>query len=197
MTDQQNRCRPYEAVAMGVSAGGMKALETIIGNLNADFPLAVIIVQHMSPDSDDFLARFLNEKSALPVKQADEKEAVRPGHVYIAPPDYHLLVEEDKTFSLTVDEKVNYSRPSIDLLFETAAYAYGPALVGAVLTGANSDGSNGLKEIKDAGGLTIVQDPHTAEAPIMPREAARVAKVDHILPLEKIAPFLNTLCIDP
>lgn len=183
----------FEAVAIGVSAGGIRALEMILGGIGGDFSLSIIIVQHMSAGSDDFLARHLNEKSALPVKQADEKEVIRRGNVYLAPPDYHLLVEEDKTLSLSVDEKINYARPSIDLLFETAAFAYGPALVGLVLTGASGDGSRGLKTIKAAGGLTVVQDPETAEAPVMPREAIRALAVDHVLPLEGIARFLIAL----
>ncbi|MCF8070024.1 MAG: chemotaxis protein CheB [Desulfobacterales bacterium] len=181
----------FEAVVVGVSAGGLKALQVILSELDKKFHPSVIIVQHISPAADNFLPRFLNKKSALPVKQADEKEVIKSGYVYIAPPDYHLLVEEDKTFSLSVDGKINYARPCIDVLFETAAYAYGAALVGLLLTGANRDGSQGLKKIKEAGGLTIVEDPKTAEVPIMPQGAIKTLDVDHILSLRTIAPFLN------
>lgn len=183
----------FQAIAIGVSAGGMEALKKILPFLPEDFRLAVMVVQHMKSDSDDFLARFLNEKCNLPVKQADEKEIVKGGHIYIAPPNYHLLIEDDLTFSLSVDEPVNFARPSIDVLFESAAEVYGKGLVGAVLTGANNDGSNGLKKIKSYGGLTIVQAPKTAEARQMPESAIAATEVDHLLPLSAIGPFLAKL----
>lgn len=185
----------YEAIVMGVSAGGMEALSAIFPDLSADFPLPVIVVQHQHPTSDDFLVRYLNERCSLKVKQADEKESILPGVIYIAPPNYHLMVEEDRTFSLSVDEPVNYARPSIDVLFETAVDAYGARLVGVILTGASSDGSLGLKRIKESGGLTMVQDPETAEADIMPRAAIGATETDYVLPLEEIGTFLNRLTI--
>lgn len=187
----------YEAVAIGASAGGVKALGVLLSLLKKDISLAFVIVQHMSPVTDDFIVGHLNKISELTVKQADEKEAIQKGHAYIAPPDYHLLIEEDKTFSLTVDEKINYSRPCIDLMFETAAAAYESALMGIVLTGANKDGSQGLKKIKELGGLTIVQNPRTAEMPVMPNEAINVVDVDHILSIEEMASFLNKYCAVP
>lgn len=190
-------CYSHQAVVIGVSAGGMKALEILFSRLKKGCNLAFIVVQHVSPGSDDFFVRHLNEKSQLTVKQTDEKEAIKKGHVYIAPPDYHLLVEEDKTFSLSVDEKINYARPCIDITFETAAFAFEASLIGIVLTGANRDGSQGLKKIKQNGGITIVQDPKTAEVTVMPQEAIRAAKVDHILSLEEIAVFLNNYCHIP
>jgi two-component system chemotaxis response regulator CheB len=183
----------YTAVVIGTSAGGMNALDTILSQLVPEFMMSVVIVQHTLPTSDHFLARHLNDVSPLRVKQADEKEIIQPGAVYIAPANYHLLIETDKTFSLSVDELVNYSRPSIDVLFESAADAYGSRLVGMILTGGNVDGSYGLKVIKEAGGLTIVQNPDTAEADAMPRAAMAAAAIDHILPLEKISAFLNLL----
>ncbi len=189
-TDRQR----YEAVVIGASAGGVKAIEVLLSLLKKNSCLAFIIVQHMSPTSDDFIVQHLNENSELTVKQADEKETIQKGVAYIAPPDYHLLVEEDKTFSLTVDEKINYSRPCIDLMFETAARAYESSLMGVVLTGANKDGSQGLKIIKDLGGLAIVQDPQTAQMPVMPNEAISVVDVDHILSIKEIACFLNNYC---
>ncbi len=180
---------------MGVSAGGMEALGAIFPDLSADFPLPVIVVQHQHPTSDDFLVHYLNERCSLKVKQAEEKESILPGVIYIAPPDYHLMVEEDRTFSLSVDEPVNYARPSIDVLFETAADVYGARLAGLILTGASSDGSLGLKRIKESGGLTMVQDPETAEVDFMPRAAVGATEVDYVLTLKEIGKFLNRLTI--
>lgn len=188
-------CRNYEAVAIGTSAGGMKALQSLFNQINKNCSLAFIVVQHVSPGSDDYYTQYLNKKSNLTIKQADEKEIIRKGHVYVAPPDYHLLVEEDKTLSLTIDNKINYSRPSIDLMFETAAFAYDSSLIGIVLTGANKDGSQGLKRIKKAGGMTIVQDPKTAEIPMMPQAALNAVEVDYILSIDEIASLINSFCI--
>jgi two-component system chemotaxis response regulator CheB len=145
----------------------------------------------MSPHSDNYMVRMLNELSTITVKEADEKEPVLPGVAYVAPPDYHLLVEQDFTLSLSVEEKVNYSRPSIDVLFETAADAYGPHLMGVVLTGANADGSNGLAYIKQKGGYAVVQKPEDAESPAMPRAAIEKASPDLVLSLPEIISFLS------
>lgn len=183
----------YEAIVIGVSSGGMITLDKILRHLPSDFALSIIIVQHQHPESDDFLARFLDARCSLTVKQADEKEIIMPGKIYIAPPNYHLLVEEDKTLSLSTNKRVNFARPSIDVLFESAADAFGEKLVGIILTGANEDGSRGLKKIKESGGLTIVQDPDTAEVDTMPKAAIASTKVDYILPLENIGPFICSL----
>lgn len=183
----------YEAVAIGASAGGVDALRIILSGLPHDFYPAIIIVQHLSPVSDNLFPQFLNEKCLLPVMEADEKIKILHNSVYIAPPNYHLLVEEDRTFSLSVTEKINYARPSIDVLFETAAFAYGSALIGVILTGANQDGAQGLKKIKESGGLTIVQDPKTAQISTMPNEVISAFNVDYILPLKKIVSFLSGL----
>jgi len=183
----------YEAIVIGASSGGMRTLNTILRHLPSDFALSIIIVQHQHPHADDFLAGFLNAGCSLTVKQADEKEIIMPGKIYIAPSNYHLLVEEDKTFSLSTDQHVHFARPSIDVLFETAADVFGEKLAGIILTGANDDGSHGLKKIKASGGLTIVQDPDTAEVDTMPKAAIASTKIDYILPLEKIGPFICTL----
>ncbi|MFH2130545.1 MAG: chemotaxis protein CheB [bacterium] len=183
----------FEAIVVGVSAGGWQALHRILPGLPATFPTPMMIVQHMAPSSDDYLARSLNNISVLTVKEADEKEIIRQGYIYTAPANYHLLVEQNRTFSLSTRATVNYTRPSIDVLFETAADAYGSHLIGVVLTGASHDGSRGLLEIKKAGGLTIVQDPRTAEAPFMPQSAIDMVPVDYILPLDGIIPFLAAL----
>lgn len=187
----------YQAIVIGSSAGGLNAVKTVITGLPQEFQTPILIVQHLSPHSDNFMARYLNQLTHLQVKEADEKEPIRPWHVYIAPPNFHLLVEEDYSLSLSVDEKVNYARPSIDVLFETAAVAYGPRLIGLLLTGANNDGTKGFSHIKAAGGTTIAQDPATAESPIMPASAIASGKVDHTVPLNEIAKFLVKICAKP
>lgn len=184
----------FEAAVIGVSAGGLRALKAILPELPASFPLPIAIVQHLDAQADAYLAGYLDRLSAIAVKEAEDKEAMLPGTAYLAPAGYHLLVEPDRSLSLSVDDKVNFSRPSIDLLFESAADALGEGLIGIVLTGANGDGARGLKAIKDRGGLAIVQDPKTAEAPFMPRAALDAAPADHVVHLERIAPLLAQLC---
>ena len=183
----------FKAVVIGVSSGGLEALKVLVPGLRPDFGLPVLIVQHLAPHADSYLPVCLNALSPLTVKEAEDKEALRPGVVYVAPPDYHLLVEADATLSLSVDPKVNFSRPAVDVLFETASDAFGPALVGIVLTGANHDGAAGLARIKRRGGLAIVQSPESAQTPTMPQAAIGATAVDHILSLHEIAPFLNHL----
>lgn len=182
--------KKYDAIVIGVSAGGMKALGIIIPKFPNGFSLPVIIVQHREKDANDFLANYLNKMSNLQVKEAKLRESINTGTVYLAPGGYHLLIEDDKTFTFSVEPLVNFARPSIDVLFESAAYVYGENLIGVILTGANRDGAQGLKKIKEAGGVTIVQDPETAEYEQMPRAAIQATKVDHILNLNDIAPYL-------
>jgi two-component system chemotaxis response regulator CheB len=180
----------YEAIVIGVSSGGMNAMKVMFSLLPKEFNTPIIIVQHISSQSENLWIRLLNDKSNIYIKEADEKEKIENGKVYIAPPNYHLLIERDKTFSLTVDERVNYARPSIDVLFESAAEAYKNKLIGVILTGSNNDGTNGLKRIKEYGGLTIVQDPATAESSYMPASAIAVVQMDYILTLENIIKLL-------
>lgn len=180
----------YRAIVIGVSSGGIEALKKILPELPANFPLPIIIVQHQHPNSDNYFAEYMNEKCRMRVKEADEKESIAAGTIYFAPPNYHLLIEADETFALSTSERVCNSRPSIDVLFETAADVYESSLIGIILTGANSDGANGMKRIKENGGLSIVQDPKTAESPTMPRAAIKACKVDHVLTLEKIPKLL-------
>ncbi len=189
----KNKQSPFQAVVIGVSAGGLDALSTLLPALPATFGLPVIVCQHVREDAEGYLIEHLGAKCRIRVAEAEEKQGIEPGCVYIAPPGYHLLVELDKTFSLSVDLRVNYARPSVDVLFESAADAYLGKLVGVILTGANSDGSKGLRKIKECGGLTIVQDPESAYANAMPRAAIQETQPDHILPLEKIGPFLAGL----
>lgn len=184
---------PYKAVVIGSSAGGLQAAKTLLESIKSTFNLPIIIAQHISPHSNNYMAYHLNSISPLVVKEADEKELISPGHVYIAPPNFHLLIEEDFTFSLTVDDKVNYARPSIDVLFETAAYAYKKNLIGIILTGANNDGAEGIKMIKAKGGHTIAQNPKTAEVPVMPQSAIDTDCIDQILDLQEIISFLNQI----
>lgn len=180
----------FELVAIGTSAGGLNALKKIIPKLPGKICYAVIVVQHIHEDADNYIVEFLNKKSAVLVKEADEKEIIEPGTVYIAPPGYHLLVEADKTFSLSVDPPVNFSRPSIDVLFNSAAEVYSDKMIGVILTGANADGAKGLRTIKQSGGLSIVQQPEEAESKMMPQSAISETSVDHIFSLEEIAEFL-------
>jgi two-component system chemotaxis response regulator CheB len=182
-----------DAVVIGVSAGGLEALTTIIPPLPKNFGKAIIVVQHIKEYSDDFTARHLDAISAIQVKEADEKEVILPSTVYIAPAGYHLLVEDDRTFSLSAEPPVNFARPSIDVLLESASEVYADRLLGIILTGANSDGAHGLRAVKMAGGLTLVQDPKTAEFDTMPLAAINATKIDHVLELPEIASFLSDL----
>ncbi|MCA9935081.1 MAG: chemotaxis protein CheB, partial [Anaerolineales bacterium] len=165
------RRKGYKAVVVGVSAGGVEALSQLFADLPPHFPLAVLTVQHIHPDEGGALAAYLNNVSALPVSEALDKEPVQAGHIYLAPPNYHLLVERGETLALNVDERVNYARPSIDVLFESAAAVWREQLIGMVLTGTNRDGAKGLRRVHELGGLTIVEDPQTAVYPIMPQQA--------------------------
>lgn len=183
----------FRAVAVGVSSGGMRALKLLLGQLPADFPLPLLVVQHISPDAGDGLARLLDDLCAIRVKEADEREAAVPATAYLAPPNYHLLVEKDGILALSADPPVSYARPSIDVLFESAAEVFGPDLIGVVLTGANFDGSQGLKAIKQKGGVAIVQDPVDAAAQQMPLSALAATEVDYVLTLDEIAPLLTRL----
>src|SRR5674476_147191 len=176
----------YEAIVIGTSSGGMNALKFLFSALPVDFNIPIIIVQHISPRSDNQWIKLLNNNSKLYLKEADEKEKIENGKIYIAPPNYHLLIEKDKTFSLTIDERLNFARPSIDVLFESAAEAYKNKLIGVVLTGSNNDGTKGIKRIQECGGLAIIQDPETAESAYMPRSAIAAIKPDYILSLEGI-----------
>jgi len=185
----------HRAIVIGSSAGGLMALKTILGLLKKDLSVPIIIVQHTGPNAGDYMVRYLDSISGLKVKEADEKEKLTPGTVYIAPPNYHLLVESDETLSLSLDERINYSRPSIDVLFESASDVFAADLIGIVLTGANHDGSQGLKRIKASGGLAVVQAPESAEVPVMPQSAiAAIGVPDYVLPLEGIAELLNRIC---
>jgi two-component system, chemotaxis family, protein-glutamate methylesterase/glutaminase len=184
----------YELIVLGCSMGGMAAMEQIFSVLPADFPVPIVVAQHRYRTSGEALPSFLRRHSKLNVVDALDKQWIHPGNVYLAPADYHLLVDRDGELSLSVDAAVAYSRPSIDVLFESAADAYLAGTVAVVLTGANADGARGAKRIKERGGFVVVQDPQTAESPEMPSAAIAATRVDRILPLNRIGPFLVELC---
>jgi two-component system chemotaxis response regulator CheB len=183
-----------ELVAVGTSLGGLNALMVLLAALPGGFPVPLAIVQHRSvtPDGGG-LAHLLQEHSTLAVVEADDKMPIEPGMVYLAPADYHLLVEEPGLFALSTDAPVRSARPSIDVLFQTAADAYGPALLAVLLTGASADGAEGLAAVKSRGGRAIVEDPATAECRTMPAAALAATAVDYVLPLAKIGAYLVTL----
>ncbi len=181
----------YEVLAMGVSAGGMLVLTEIVKSLKPDFPLTMIIVQHLHPHQDEYYIQYYNRHSKVRVKEAEDKETIARNRIYFAPPNYHLLVEDDYTFSLSVDEKVNFSRPAVDVLFDTASFVFGKKMIGLVLTGANSDGARGLKKIKDRQGLTIIQNPAEAEFPSMPQAALQIAEPHHIISVSQFVEWLK------
>lgn len=175
---------------IGASWGGMRALCGLLGQLRADLQLAVAVAQHRGAGNDATLERFLARSSAMPVVQVDDKEPIEAGRVYVGPPDYHLLIDGGH-FALSIEGPVRFSRPSIDLLFESAADAFGPGLVAVVLTGANDDGCRGVLAVKEAGGLAIAQDPDEAERPEMPIGAIASGGIDRVLRLAAIADELN------
>jgi two-component system chemotaxis response regulator CheB len=178
---------------MGASWGGLHALETVLSGLPSGFPTPIVIAQHRSAESGSgALSRMLSLRSGLDVCEAGDKDAIEPARVYVAPADYHLLVEPEG-FALSTDEMVQHSRPSIDVLFDSAADAYSDQLAAVVLTGANADGAYGLQRVKRRGGVTIVQDPATAEKRDMPAAAIATGAADHVVPLDQIAAKLMEL----
>ena len=195
---------PYQMMVIGTSLGGLQALQILLPGLPKGFPLPVAIAQHRHKDSDDSLCVFLQQYCALPVSEAEDKEAIVPGRVYLAPPDYHLLLEGGH-LALSTEAPVCHARPSIDVLFESAADAYAHRAIGVILTGASHDGSQGLLSLQSQGGLAIVQEPTTAQSPTMPKAAIAALQQQQrlpntlyasywILPLRDIAPFIVNLC---
>ncbi|MFL5605022.1 MAG: chemotaxis protein CheB [Gemmatimonadaceae bacterium] len=182
----------YDIVVVGTSWGGLAALRTLVGGLPRDFMMAVTLVQHRHKDSDQLLRVLLQERSSLEVCEVEDKMPIEHGRVYVAPPDYHTLVERGH-YSLSTEAPVRYSRPSIDVTFMSAADSYAHRTVGIVLTGANADGAEGLRRISDRGGMAIVQDPDTAESRIMPEAACRQVARARVMPLEEIVAFVATL----
>ena len=185
--------KKFKIVLIGVSAGGTDALCEILPKLTKSFPLPVAIVQHLHPEQDAYMIEHFNEIWQMNVEEAIDKTVIRKGNIYFAPPNYHLLIEDKHTFALSVDEKVCYARPSIDLLFKSAADVYGESALAIILTGANSDGTNGIKYIKDKGGTTIAQDPLRAYSAVMPQSAIATGKIDKVLTLVEISNILQQI----
>ena len=182
-----------DAIVIGTSAGGVEALSVLLPALPQGLAAAVMVVLHLPRERPSLLVDIFSPRCALPVHEAQDKEPALPGNVYFAPADYHLLVDAGPALALSVDEPVHFSRPSIDVLFESAADVYGARLLGIVLTGANQDGARGLATIHRQGGSTVVQQPEGAYASLMPESALRHCPADHVLPLEGIAGLLRTL----
>ena len=182
-----------EAIVMGGSSGALEALSTLLPALPAHCAIPLAIVVHLPPSRPSHLAEVLGARTVLPVREAEDKEPIAAGTVYVAPPNYHLLIERTRTFSLSADEPVHFSRPAIDVLFESAADAYGNHLAGILLTGASADGARGLSAVKRRGGIAIVQSPDGAVAPEMPRAALSMVEADHVLSVTDLASLLGRL----
>jgi two-component system chemotaxis response regulator CheB len=186
----------YDLVVVGGSWGGMRALQAVLEGLGDDCPAAVVVALHRGTEESSRLPRLLERYTPLPVREAEDKDDLVPGTVYLAPPDYHTLVEAEGTLGLSTEERVRFARPSIDVLFRSAAEAYRERCVGVVLTGANEDGADGLRRVKDLGGVAIVQDPGSAERREMPDAAIEAVDADVVLPLEEIGLFLRRLLLE-
>ena len=184
----------YDVVALAASAGGLNALTHVLAALPRDFAAALAVVQHLDPRHRSLMAEILSRRTALPVKEAAEGDELRPGRAYLAPPNRHLLVNPDRTISLTQTELVHFVRPSADLLFESAAASFKERAIAVVLSGSGHDGAMGVKAIKKMGGTVIVQDARNAEFPGMPEAALATGLADFVLSLDEIAPALQKLC---
>ena len=183
----------FKLVAIAASAGGLNAISQVLSNLSSDFPAAIAIVQHLDPNHRSLMAEILRRRISLQIKQAEAGDMIRPGWIYIAPPNQHLVVKADDTFTLSESETVNYVRPAADVLFDSAATQYGKKAIAVVLTGTGKDGVKGVEAISQQGGTVIVQDRETSEFFGMPEAAIQTGVVDLILPLSKIASTLVEL----
>ena len=189
----ENNQKSFDAIAIGTSAGGLEALSIILSGLPKNFAIPILVVIHLPPNIESRISNILDDKCALTVVESFDKMNIEKGYVYFAPPSYHMMIENTETIALAVDEAVQYSRPSIDVLFETAAEAYKDKLLGIILTGANSDGAKGLNKIVSLGGQAIVQEPNEAEMNVMPKEALRVCPNAKVKSLMEIKNYLMTL----
>lgn len=184
--------RTIEAIVIGASAGGIKALLEILSPLPVGFPLPIIVVLHMPEKGTSKLVEVFQQFIKIPARQAQDKEKIAAGHLYFAAPGYHLAIEQDHRFSLSSEEPLHYSRPAIDILMTSAADVYGAGLCGLILTGANNDGAQGLANIKEAGGITLVQEPQEAEHPTMPTAAIQLCHPDRVLSLQEIHRLIHS-----
>lgn len=187
---QAELIQPCKVVLIGGSAGSLEVVMTILPKLSRSPDFAIILIMHRKGSNDSQLAELLSSRTTWNVKEAEEKESIHSSTIYLAPGDYHLLIEKDCTFSLDFSEKIHYSRPSIDVTFETAAEALGSNVIAILLSGANRDGVAGLQAVKNFGGITAVQDPSTAEVPYMPQQALDSVTIDHVLTPAGIADFI-------
>jgi two-component system, chemotaxis family, protein-glutamate methylesterase/glutaminase len=186
----------YELICVGASWGGLEAVGRLLSDVPEEIDVPVVVAQHRHVTSPPgALADLLHLRIKRPVHDVDDKLPIEPGNVYLAPPDYHLLVQRG-SFALSTDARVQFARPSIDVLFESAAYAYGPAVIGIILTGANEDGAAGLAQIKRRGGVAVIQDPRGAARSTMPEAAIAATAADAVLPLDEIGKFVYGLCVD-
>jgi len=188
----QNKVK-YKVIAIGGSAGSLDTILNIIANSFLNNNIFYIVVLHRKSDNDSLLAGLFSSRTKFKVKEVEDKDSISPGYIYIAPPDYHLLVENENCFSLDSSEKIYFSRPSIDVTFESVAQVFGDAVIGVLLSGANADGAQGLSIIKQTGGFTIVQDPKSAEVDFMPRQAIEQLEPDAIVNAAQLPAFLNNL----
>jgi len=195
MNDDVSTSTTVEAIVLGASAGGLNAMIELFSKLPADLPVPIFVVQHTRPDEESLLAELIGSGTGLNVVEAEDKIEIKPANIYIAPPNYHLLIEDKKTIALSNDEKVNYSRPSIDLLFESAVRVYQSNLAGVILTGANDDGARGISLIARAGGITIAQSPESAEFKVMPQSAINTGNVKFVMDIIRMSQFLTELVI--
>lgn len=180
-------------VVIGGSAGSLELILKIIGIIPADTNASIIIILHRKNDQASIFENLVRNRSLLPVREVEDKDPLLKGQVYIAPPDYHLLIETSKSFSLDTSEKVHHSRPSIDVTFESIADIFGDQVIGILLSGANADGAQGLLRIKNAGGLTIVQDPATADVPYMPQQAINLDAAEFICASNELPSLVKSL----
>lgn len=183
----------YKVLIIGGSAGSLEVLMKLLPNLTSIPSFAMVFVLHRKNAKDATLEELIAIKTSIPVKEVEDKTSFLPGYIYIAPPDYHLLFEKNNVLSLDTSEKINYSRPSIDVSFESAAEVYGPSLIAILLSGANADGTNGLLAVKDAGGITIVQNPDTAQMPLMPQNAITLVNPDYIFDVDEMLHFITLI----
>lgn len=194
MNQTMHRSRsPIQAIVVGASAGGVEALLKVFGQLPKGFGVPILVVLHLPDERDSQMAQVFGHRLAIPVQEAQDKQNIQPGTLYVATPGYHLSVEADRSLSLSLEEPVHHSRPSIDVLFESAADVFGPNLLAVVLTGANNDGAQGLAKVRELGGITVVQDPGEAQVSTMPEAALALQEPDHILTLQGIGQLLAAL----
>ena len=186
----------YELIVIGASWGGLRAVQVVLDGLGDTSPAPIVVAQHRAAGAGERLSQLLQRSTELTVREAEDKDTLAPGCVYLAPPDYHTLIESDGTLALSTEGHVRHARPSIDVLFRSAAEAYRERCVGVVLTGANDDGADGLARIKELGGIAVVQDPRTAERREMPAAAIEATNANVVLPLEEIGLFLRGLLLE-